>query len=76
MNQSSSSLVVPLKRQFLISWVVLEFDMDMEELKQNFTILHVEAFNSEKKRSAVSMRSKADSIIHVHWKGAAEMILL
>ena len=50
--------------------------MDMEELKQNFTILHVEAFNSEKKRSAVSMRSKADSIIHVHWKGAAEMILL
>ena len=74
MNQSSSSLVVPLKRQFLISWVVLEFDMDMEELKQNFTILHVEAFNSEKKRSAVSM-SKADSTNHVNWKGAAEMIL-
>ncbi|XP_034685211.1 putative calcium-transporting ATPase 13, plasma membrane-type [Vitis riparia] len=59
----------------ILSWAVLELDMDMEILKQNCTILHVEAFNSEKKRSGVSIRSKADNKIHVHWKGAAEMIL-
>ncbi|RVW23005.1 putative calcium-transporting ATPase 13, plasma membrane-type [Vitis vinifera] len=59
----------------LLSWAVLELDMDMERLKQNYTILHVEAFNSEKKRSGILMRKKADNKIHVHWKGAAEMIL-
>ncbi|KAJ9700487.1 hypothetical protein PVL29_006012 [Vitis rotundifolia] len=59
----------------ILSWAVLELDMDMERLKQNCTILHVEAFNSEKKRSGVLMRSKADNTINVHWKGAAEMIL-
>ncbi|WJZ87189.1 hypothetical protein VitviT2T_006590 [Vitis vinifera] len=59
----------------ILSWAVLELDMDMEILKQNCTILHVEAFNSEKKRSGVLVRSKADDTINVHWKGAAEMIL-
>ncbi|KAL6343418.1 hypothetical protein AAG906_024783 [Vitis piasezkii] len=59
----------------ILSWAVLELDMDMERLKQNYTILHVEAFNSEKKRSGILMRKKADNKIHVHWKGAAEMIL-
>ena len=47
----------------------------MEALKKNCTILHVEAFNSEKKRSGVSISSKADNTIYVHWKGAAEIIL-
>ncbi|RVX21886.1 putative calcium-transporting ATPase 13, plasma membrane-type [Vitis vinifera] len=43
--------------------------------KTELYILHVEAFNSEKKRSGVLVRSKADDTINVHWKGAAEMIL-
>ncbi|KAA8548700.1 hypothetical protein F0562_000384 [Nyssa sinensis] len=59
----------------ILSWATLELNMDMEELKENCTILHVEAFNSEKKRSGVLMRKKADNTINVHWKGAAEMIL-
>ena len=60
----------------ILSWAVQELDnMKMETLKKNCTILHVEAFNSEKKRSGVSIRSKADNTIHVHWKGAAEIIL-
>ncbi|KAA8527658.1 hypothetical protein F0562_035473 [Nyssa sinensis] len=59
----------------ILSWAVLELNMNMEELKQSCTILHVEAFNSEKKRSGVLMRKKADNTINVHWKGAAEMIL-
>ncbi|KAJ4832425.1 putative calcium-transporting ATPase 13, plasma membrane-type [Turnera subulata] len=59
----------------ILSWAVLKLNMNMEELKQSCTILHVEAFNSQKKRSGVLMRKKVDNTIHVHWKGAAEMIL-
>ncbi|KAL7220336.1 hypothetical protein ACSBR2_013255 [Camellia fascicularis] len=59
----------------ILSWAVLELNMDMEKLKQSCTILHVEAFNSTKKRSGVSMRKKDDNTINVHWKGAAEMVL-
>ncbi|GKU86487.1 hypothetical protein SLEP1_g1004 [Rubroshorea leprosula] len=47
----------------------------MEKLKQTYNILHVETFNSEKKRSGVLVKKNADNTIHVHWKGAAEMIL-
>ncbi|GKV43766.1 hypothetical protein SLEP1_g51018 [Rubroshorea leprosula] len=49
--------------------------MDMELLKQNFTILFTEAFNSKKKRSGVLVTKKEDNTIHVHWKGEAETIL-
>lgn len=62
----------------ILSWAVMKLNTDMEELKKSCTILQVEAFNSQKKRSGVLlMKNKVDdkSIIHVHWKGAAEMIL-
>ncbi|GFZ04773.1 ATPase E1-E2 type family protein [Actinidia rufa] len=59
----------------ILSWAVVELGMNMEKLKQSSTILHVETFNSEKKRSGVSMRNNAENSIHVHWKGAAEMVL-
>ncbi|GKV20116.1 hypothetical protein SLEP1_g30279 [Rubroshorea leprosula] len=80
---SVSNSVSGSERQFsgsptekaILSWAVLDFRMDMESLKQNYSILHVETFNSEKKRSGISIRKKADNTIHVHWKGAAEMIL-
>nr|GLL43649.1 putative calcium-transporting ATPase 13, plasma membrane-type [Ipomoea trifida] len=59
----------------ILSWAVEELGMDMEEVKRNCTVLHMEAFNSEKKRSGVSMKKAADNTVHVHWKGAAEIIL-
>ena len=59
----------------ILSWAVHELGMDVERLKQTYSILHVETFNSEKKRSGVSIRKNADRTIHVHWKGAAEMVL-
>nr|POE67945.1 calcium-transporting atpase 12, plasma membrane-type [Quercus suber] len=61
--------------QAILSWAVLELNMEMEQLKQSYKILYVEAFNSQKKRSGVITRRKIDNTIHVHWKGAAEMIL-
>ncbi|KAL5582670.1 hypothetical protein UlMin_015112 [Ulmus minor] len=59
----------------ILSWAVLELKMEMEEVVKTHTILHVEAFNSKKKRSGVLMKRKADNSIWVHWKGVAEMIL-
>ncbi|XP_062168946.1 putative calcium-transporting ATPase 13, plasma membrane-type [Alnus glutinosa] len=59
----------------ILSWAVLELNMEMEQLMQSCMILFVEAFNSQKKRSGVLMSRKVDNSIHVHWKGAAEMIL-
>ncbi|XP_062168886.1 putative calcium-transporting ATPase 13, plasma membrane-type [Alnus glutinosa] len=59
----------------ILSWAVLDLNMEMEQLMQSCMILFVEAFNSQKKRSGVLMRRKVDNTIHVHWKGAAEMIL-
>ncbi|KAI8566330.1 hypothetical protein RHMOL_Rhmol02G0032500 [Rhododendron molle] len=59
----------------ILSWAVLELNLDMEGLKQSCEIVHVEAFNSTKKRSGVLMRKKAENMTNVHWKGAAEMVL-
>ncbi|XXG77317.1 hypothetical protein AAC387_Pa08g1489 [Persea americana] len=59
----------------ILSWAVTELGMSMEELKRSYTTLHVETFNSEKKRSGVSVRKNSNKSTHAHWKGAAEMIL-
>ncbi|KAL2506918.1 Calcium-transporting ATPase 12 [Abeliophyllum distichum] len=59
----------------ILSWAVLELNMDTEKVKQNCSVLHVEAFNSEKKRSGILIKKVEDDMVHAHWKGAAEMIL-
>ncbi|XP_043720892.1 calcium-transporting ATPase 12, plasma membrane-type-like [Telopea speciosissima] len=59
----------------ILSWAVLDLGTDVDEVKQRCTVLHVEAFNSEKKRSGVLMRNNREKMICVHWKGAAEIIL-
>ncbi|XVE81699.1 hypothetical protein DITRI_Ditri15bG0086600 [Diplodiscus trichospermus] len=59
----------------ILSWAVLELNMDMEKTKRSCAILQVEAFNSQKKRSGVLIGKNDDDAVHVHWKGAAEMIL-
>ncbi|KAF8038331.1 hypothetical protein BT93_B0996 [Corymbia citriodora subsp. variegata] len=59
----------------ILSWAFNTLDMQMEEIKKKYTILHVETFNSEKKRSGVLINEKGDATMYVHWKGAAEMIL-
>ncbi|KAJ7977333.1 Calcium-transporting ATPase [Quillaja saponaria] len=64
----------PTEKAILL-WAVSDLGMDMEELKETYKVLHVETFNSEKKRSGAAIKKEGDNTIHVHWKGAAEMIL-
>ncbi|XP_061367778.1 putative calcium-transporting ATPase 13, plasma membrane-type [Gastrolobium bilobum] len=59
----------------ILSWAVLELNMEMEHLTKSCSILQVETFNSKKKRSGVLLRRKEDNKVHAHWKGAAEMVL-
>ncbi|XP_010511883.1 PREDICTED: putative calcium-transporting ATPase 13, plasma membrane-type [Camelina sativa] len=59
----------------ILSWAVEELKMDMEEVIGEHNVVHVEAFNSEKKRSGVLMKKKNGEVNVVHWKGAAEKIL-
>ncbi|XP_031251486.1 calcium-transporting ATPase 12, plasma membrane-type-like [Pistacia vera] len=59
----------------ILSWAVLDLEMNLDVSKQNCDIIYVEAFNSEKKRSGVLMRRINEKVVHTHWKGAAEMIL-
>ncbi|KAF8014446.1 hypothetical protein BT93_H0313 [Corymbia citriodora subsp. variegata] len=59
----------------ILSWAVSQLRMDMEETKQSCEVIQVEAFNSQKKRSGVLIKKSVDDKVHVHWKGAAEMVL-
>ncbi|XP_064959566.1 calcium-transporting ATPase 7, plasma membrane-type-like [Musa acuminata AAA Group] len=60
----------------LLWWAVLDLGMDVEEMKRRYSVVHVEAFNSEKKRSGVLVEEKDSRAMITHWKGAAEMILI
>ncbi|KAH6767766.1 ATPase E1-E2 type family protein / haloacid dehalogenase-like hydrolase family protein [Perilla frutescens var. hirtella] len=59
----------------ILSWAVEDLGMDIDKLKQNYTVIRVETFNSEKKRSGVLIRNKIGGGYQLHWKGAAEMVL-
>ncbi|KAI8022392.1 Calcium-transporting ATPase 12, plasma membrane-type [Camellia lanceoleosa] len=59
----------------LLSRALFDLGMDIDQLKAKFQILHVEAFNSEKKRSGTFIRSRSNNTVQAHWKGAAEIIL-
>ncbi|XP_066341725.1 calcium-transporting ATPase 7, plasma membrane-type-like [Miscanthus floridulus] len=59
----------------LLSWAMEELSMDADALKRSCKVLHVEAFNSDKKRSGVMIMDNATGAVTAHWKGAAEMVL-
>ncbi|XWS64686.1 hypothetical protein CRYUN_Cryun05aG0024600 [Craigia yunnanensis] len=59
----------------ILSWAVLDLGMNLDDPKQNYELIQVETFNSEKKKSGILIRRNSESATHVHWKGAAEMIV-
>jgi Ca2+-transporting ATPase len=48
--------------------------MNFEAVQRESSIIHVFPFNSEKKRGGVAIKLP-DSQVHIHWKGAAEIVL-
>ncbi|KAF7089111.1 hypothetical protein CFC21_092149 [Triticum aestivum] len=57
----------------ILSWG-LELHMKFAVERSKSAIIHVSPFNSEKKRGGVAVIGR-DSDVHVHWKGAAEIVL-
>ncbi|KAL0915702.1 hypothetical protein M5K25_016140 [Dendrobium thyrsiflorum] len=57
----------------ILSWAV-KLGMKFDDTRSKTSILNVFPFNSEKKRGGVAVHV-AGSEIHVHWKGAAEIVL-
>ncbi|KAK8525095.1 hypothetical protein V6N13_016080 [Hibiscus sabdariffa] len=57
----------------ILSWAI-KLGMEFDAIRSDSTILHVFPFNSEKKRGGVAVR-RSDSEVHIHWKGAAEIVL-
>ncbi|TVU05044.1 hypothetical protein EJB05_48192, partial [Eragrostis curvula] len=56
----------------ILSWG-LKVGMDFHDVRSKSSVLHVFPFNSEKKRGAVAVQ--AENGVHIHWKGAAEIVL-
>ncbi|KAL6560164.1 Calcium-transporting ATPase 8, plasma membrane-type [Orobanche hederae] len=52
----------------------LNLGMDFGAVRSDSVIVHAFPFNSEKKRGGVAVKL-SNSEIHVHWKGAAEIVL-
>ncbi|KAL3528503.1 hypothetical protein ACH5RR_007825 [Cinchona calisaya] len=58
----------------ILSWAV-KLGMKFDVVRSESIVLHVSPFNSTKKRGGVALRGKSNSEVHIHWKGAAEIIL-
>ncbi|KAI3442550.1 Calcium-transporting ATPase, partial [Psidium guajava] len=57
----------------ILSWAV-KLGMKFDAVRAESVELHVFPFNSEKKRGGVAVQTTS-SDVHVHWKGAAEIVL-
>ncbi|GAY44634.1 hypothetical protein CUMW_083410 [Citrus unshiu] len=73
---STSEITGSPTEKAILSWAMIDLGMNVDEPKQYCTVINVEAFNSEKKRSGVLMKRINEKVFHTHWKGAAEMILV
>ncbi|MCD7471685.1 Calcium-transporting ATPase 10, plasma membrane-type [Datura stramonium] len=56
----------------ILQWGV-NLGMNFDAVRSEASIIHAFPFNSEKKRGGVAV--KLDSEVHLHWKGAAEIVL-
>lgn len=57
----------------ILNWGI-QLGMNFEAVRSESSIIHVFPFNSLKKRGGVAVQLP-DSEVHLHWKGAAEIVL-
>ncbi|KAF5954888.1 hypothetical protein HYC85_007744 [Camellia sinensis] len=57
----------------ILEWAV-NLGMNFDAIRSTCSIIHAFPFNSEKKRGGIALKL-ADSKVHIHWKGAAEIVL-
>ncbi|PIN04458.1 Calcium transporting ATPase [Handroanthus impetiginosus] len=59
----------------IFDWVVRQLSMDVETFEKSYTILEVEPFGSKNRSSSVLINKNSDNTIHVHKKGALDVII-
>ncbi|XLR01970.1 hypothetical protein HN51_056801 [Arachis hypogaea] len=69
----NKSELSPKLHSLLIEGVAQNTNGSVNDVEES-SIIHVFPFNSEKKRAGVAVQT-ADSEVHIHWKGAAEIVL-
>uniref|UniRef100_A0A6N2N0V5 Calcium-transporting ATPase n=1 Tax=Salix viminalis TaxID=40686 RepID=A0A6N2N0V5_SALVM len=57
----------------IIGWAI-KLGMNFNAVRSESSVIHVFPFNSEKKKGGVALKL-SDSQVHIHWKGAAEIVL-
>ncbi|KAJ6673157.1 CALCIUM-TRANSPORTING ATPASE [Salix viminalis] len=57
----------------IIGWAI-KLGMNFNAVRSESSVIHVFPFNSEKKKGGVALQL-SDSQVHIHWKGAAEIVL-
>ncbi|KAJ4845751.1 Calcium-transporting ATPase 10, plasma membrane-type [Turnera subulata] len=62
----------PTEKAILVWGVKLGMNFDV--VRSQSSVIHVFPFNSEKKKGGVALKLP-DSQVHIHWKGAAEIVL-
>ncbi|CAA2974835.1 calcium-transporting ATPase 12, plasma membrane-type-like [Olea europaea subsp. europaea] len=74
---SSSSLSSPTNstENAIFEWAVKQLGMDVESLKKSCTIFEIKPFNSKDRQSGVLISKNGDNTIHIHRKGAPEVII-
>ncbi|CAA3033387.1 calcium-transporting ATPase 12, plasma membrane-type-like [Olea europaea subsp. europaea] len=74
-SRSSSSSPINSTEKTIFEWAVKQLGMDVESLKKSCTILEINPFNSKNRQSGVLISKNGDNTIHVHRKGAPEVII-
>ncbi|XP_022872524.1 calcium-transporting ATPase 12, plasma membrane-type-like, partial [Olea europaea var. sylvestris] len=74
-SRFSSSSPINSTEKTIFEWAVKQLGMDVESLKKSCTILDTKPFNSKNRQSGVLISKNGDNTIHVHTKGAPEVII-
>ncbi|KAL2551735.1 Calcium-transporting ATPase 12 [Forsythia ovata] len=73
-SKSSFSSPTNSTEKAIFEWAVKQLGMDVENVKRSCTILEIKPFNSKNRQSGVLISKNGDNTIHVHRKGAPEVI--
>ncbi|KAI3469633.1 hypothetical protein Pfo_026296 [Paulownia fortunei] len=72
---SSSDFNELQTKEAVCAWAVQELGMNLEQLKDNCSILDAESLNLQKKQGSICIQRNTDNTIHVHMRGSTDMIL-
>ncbi|KAL1534313.1 P-type Ca(2+) transporter [Salvia divinorum] len=74
-SEASSALGELQTQKAICSWASQELGMNLEQLKENCSVLDIENFNQQKKDGCIWIRRNGDDRVHIHMKGSMDEIL-